>query len=66
MRHSENRSEELLQFHQYDNHCQFVDCQHINEPGCAVKGALDRGAIFKERYRNYLNIYSNRNSTPCE
>lgn len=46
-----------VEFHQYANECQFVDCQHINEPGCAVKKALGRGDIFSERYKNYLNIY---------
>jgi ribosome biogenesis GTPase / thiamine phosphate phosphatase len=55
-----------IEFNQYYNDCQFVDCQHINEPGCAVKGAVDSGAIFKERYRNYLNIYSSLKSAPYE
>ena len=36
--------------------CQFNNCLHINEPGCAVKDALDRGEIAISRYLNYLTI----------
>ena len=55
-----------VEFHQYIKDCRFVDCQHINEPGCAVKRAVESGAIFQERYRNYLNIYSSLKSAPYE
>jgi ribosome biogenesis GTPase len=34
--------------------CQFNDCSHSIEPGCAVKAALDSGQIRKERYKSYL------------
>lgn len=37
-------------------HCQFNNCLHINEPGCAVKAALEAGSISPERYFSYLNI----------
>jgi len=37
--------------------CRFGgNCLHRNEPGCAVKTALDEGAISELRYVNYLNI----------
>jgi len=29
---------------------------HIEEPGCAVKQALEAGAIAADRYVSYLNI----------
>jgi len=38
------------------NECQFNNCLHINEPGCAVKKALNEGLIDAERYISYLNI----------
>lgn len=38
------------------NNCQFNNCQHINEPGCAVKNAVEEGIIHMERYLSYLNI----------
>ena len=36
--------------------CRFRNCQHINEPDCAVKFALDSGDIHPSRYENYLNL----------
>ena len=36
--------------------CQFNNCLHINEPGCAVKEAVQEGAISESRYVNYYNI----------
>ena len=38
------------------NECQFNNCMHINEPGCAVKVAIEEGSIAVERYVSYLNI----------
>lgn len=55
-----------VEFRQYTDGCQFADCQHINEPECAVKNAVESGGIFKERYRNYLNIYSSLKSAHYE
>jgi len=36
--------------------CQFNNCQHLNEPGCAVKAAVQQGNISAERYASYLTI----------
>lgn len=38
------------------NDCQFNDCMHLEEPGCAVKEAVNNGSIHAERYISYLNI----------
>jgi ribosome biogenesis GTPase / thiamine phosphate phosphatase len=38
------------------NACQFNNCLHINEPGCAVKDAVAEGNINEERYVSYYNI----------
>jgi ribosome biogenesis GTPase / thiamine phosphate phosphatase len=37
-------------------HCQFSDCTHSHEPGCAVRGALEEGKIHPERYESYLRL----------
>lgn len=37
-------------------HCQFSDCTHIHEPGCAVLAALGAGKIYPERYESYLRL----------
>ena len=38
------------------NECQFNNCLHTNEPGCAIKKALLEGLIHEERYISYYNI----------
>lgn len=38
------------------NDCKFNNCQHFNEPGCAVKIAINEGVISEERYLSYLAI----------
>lgn len=37
-------------------HCQFNNCLHLNEPGCAIKEAVINGDIHEDRYVSYLNI----------
>jgi ribosome biogenesis GTPase len=36
--------------------CKFNNCMHIEEPGCAVKPAVEENKISPERYISYLNI----------
>lgn len=36
--------------------CQYQDCIHDHEPGCAIKEAVENGAIREERYESYLTI----------
>ena len=36
--------------------CQFNNCTHVHEPGCAVKAALSQGLIDHTRYSNYISI----------
>ncbi len=36
--------------------CQFNNCMHVNEPGCAIKKAVEEGTIDPERYISYINI----------
>ncbi|MBI5935088.1 MAG: ribosome small subunit-dependent GTPase A [Chloroflexi bacterium] len=36
--------------------CQFSDCTHIHEPGCAVLSALKENKIHAERYDSYLRL----------
>ena len=38
--------------------CKFNNCMHIEEPGCAIKKAVEEGAISPIRYVSYLNILS--------
>ncbi len=36
--------------------CQFSDCTHIHEPGCAVRLAVEKGKVHPERYESYLRL----------
>ena len=37
--------------------CQFNNCQHINEPGCAVKAAVEKGLISEARFFSYVDLW---------
>ena len=36
--------------------CQFNNCLHSNEPGCAIKAAVNQGIIHEDRYVSYRTI----------
>jgi ribosome biogenesis GTPase len=40
--------------------CQFHNCLHLHEPGCAVKQAVEEGTIAESRYNSYISIFRNR------
>ena len=44
------------------NECKFNNCMHINEPGCAVKEAVNEGDIPVDRYASYLSILDSMDS----
>lgn len=45
------------EFRPYLAACRFSDCTHRNELDCAVRTALEQGAISPERYRSYRRVY---------
>jgi ribosome biogenesis GTPase / thiamine phosphate phosphatase len=36
--------------------CRFQDCKHMQEPGCAVIGAVDAGSLLPRRYESYRRL----------
>jgi len=34
--------------------CRFSDCRHINEPGCSIRDALDRGELDYDYYKAFM------------
>ncbi len=42
--------------------CKYYNCIHLNEPGCAVKEAVENGEIAWSRYKSYLNIVLDEDS----
>ena len=41
----------------YLGKCRFTGCSHVAEPDCAVKKAVEDGAVSQERYESYVRIY---------
>jgi len=46
------------EFFEKSSSCRFPNCLHRNEPGCAVKAAVEEGTISSMRYDHYLQIIS--------
>ena len=36
--------------------CRFSDCTHVNEPGCAVLEAIEKGVLEEDRYNNFIRM----------
>ena len=53
----ENLQYAFPDFGVYIGKCQFHDCSHRKEPGCAVTAALAAGEIEPTRYDSYLRLY---------
>lgn len=45
------------EFLKYEGTCRFHGCDHIHEPGCAVKTAVEEGKIHPVRYQSYQEMY---------
>ena len=53
----ENLQYAFPDFGPYVGKCQFHDCSHRKEPGCAVTAALAAGELEPTRYDSYLRLY---------
>ena len=53
----ENLQYAFPDFAEHIGSCQFHDCSHRAEPGCAVRQAVEEGKIEKTRYDSYLRLY---------
>ena len=47
----------FVEFVEHVRDCKFPDCTHRHEDGCAVKRAVDSGAIHQERYQSYVRLF---------
>ena len=53
----ENLQYAFADFGAYLGDCQFHDCSHRKEPGCAVRAAVEAGRLEATRYDSYLRLY---------
>lgn len=53
---SEGLDQTFADVEAYLGRCRFADCSHRQEPGCAVREAVERGELSRERWENYLRL----------
>ncbi|AST93581.1 ribosome small subunit-dependent GTPase A [Sutcliffiella cohnii] len=49
-------SKSFSDIEEISNRCSFNDCQHESEPGCAIKAAINEGALDIKRFQSYLKL----------
>lgn len=54
------------EFGPFQRRCEFDDCSHDHEPGCAVVAALERGDLSPSRYASYLEMLEELDEPPPE
>jgi len=47
---------DMLEISDYAKSCRFKDCEHTNEPGCAVLEAVNSGVLDQKVYESYLKL----------
>jgi len=53
---SQELGEYFREIHSFSENCRFRGCLHLNEPGCAVKAAVNEKIILQTRYNHYLEF----------
>lgn len=53
----ENLQYAFPDFAPYIGRCQFADCSHRQEPGCAIRAAVENGRLEPTRYDSYCRLY---------
>lgn len=53
----ENLQYAFPDFAPYIGRCQFADCSHRQEPGCAIRAAVEKGLLEPTRYDSYCRLY---------
>ena len=51
----------FIEFREFIGHCKFRDCQHNQEPECALKTAVADGKILLQRMQSYQQILHSLN-----
>jgi ribosome biogenesis GTPase len=48
----------FLEFFELLPECKYHNCLHLNEPGCAVRRALEDGLVAPSRYNSYVSMFN--------
>lgn len=46
--------------------CKFRDCKHLNDPGCALREAMEQGKIHSVRFANYHRLIASLEETKSQ
>lgn len=49
-------AEGFREFKEHIEYCQFHNCRHVNDKGCAIRAAVDQGIISRDRYQRFLKL----------
>lgn len=52
------------EFREFIPHCEFRNCRHLDDDGCAVKLAVENGDIHPTRYESYRILYDSQQEGP--
>ena len=64
LRRKEDLQFTFREFRPYQDQCQFLDCAHIKEKGCAVLAAVKAGEIPTSRHQRYIRLYEQAKAIP--
>lgn len=64
LRRKEDLQFTFREFRPYQDQCQFLDCSHIKEKGCAVLAAVKAGEIPTSRHQSYIRLYEQAKAIP--
>lgn len=53
---AEEITQAFVEFRPYLGGCKFRDCKHLDDPGCILREAVEKGEISELRYQNYHRI----------
>ncbi|WP_070963492.1 small ribosomal subunit biogenesis GTPase RsgA [Vibrio sonorensis] len=53
---AEQVTESFIEFRPYLGGCKFRDCKHLDDPGCLLREAVEKGEISEIRFENYHRI----------
>jgi ribosome biogenesis GTPase / thiamine phosphate phosphatase len=53
---SDGLDDTFVEIREYSANCRFANCTHTDEPGCAVRLAVENGSLSEDRYQSYLKL----------